>query len=454
MTQYDVDLFVIGAGSGGVRAARMAAAKGIRVAIAEEKQLGGTCVNVGCIPKKLLVYASHYAEDFVDAAGFGWQIASTKHNWSTLIENKNKEISRLNGIYQQMLEKAGVEIIFGRAKITDANSVVVSGKHITAEKILITVGGAPSIPVFEGAEHVISSNEVFYLQERPRRVAIIGGGYITVEFAGIFNGLGSDTHIIYRGDTLLKYFDHGICRFAANEMEKKGISMHYNTVVESITKHQEGLLCRFTDGSELWVDQVMCATGRYALSNDLGLENTQVKTRDNAVIITNERFQTNEPSIFAIGDVIGTPELTPVALQQAMVFVDQQYGDNCKQMSYKAIPSAVFCQPNIATVGLSEEDVIKQDIAVDVYLSEFRYLKHTLSGSSERVMIKMIVSRHNQQVLGIHMVGPDAGEIIQGFTIVVKLGLTKQQVDDTIGIHPTIAEEFVTLREVSYSIPE
>ncbi len=454
MTQYDFDLFVIGAGSGGVRAARMAASKGAKVAIAEEKHLGGTCVNVGCVPKKLLVYASHFSEDFEDAAGFGWQVGTSSHSWPTLIEHKNKEIKRLNGIYGHLLENAGVKLFNGRARLSGPHSVEVSGKTITAGKILITVGGTPSIPPFDGVEHVISSDDVFYLEERPKRIAIVGGGYIAVEFAGIFNGLGSETHIIYRGDKLLKHFDHGVCRFASAEMEKKGINIHYNTQISCITKHSDGLLCTFNNGEELVVDQVMYATGRRVLSDDLGLESTKIRTQDNAVIIANDRFQTDEPSVFALGDVIGTPELTPVAIEQAMVFVDQQYGDNQKQISYEAIPSAIFCQPNIATVGLSEEEVIKQGITADVYTSEFKHLKHTLSGSSERVMMKMIVRQDNQQVLGMHMVGPDAGEIIQGFAIVVKLGLTKQQVDDTIGIHPTAAEEFVTLREISYSIAE
>ena len=451
---YDFDLFVIGAGSGGVRAARMAAAKGIKVAIAEEKALGGTCVNVGCVPKKLLVYASHFSEDFEDAAGFGWHVGDTSHSWSTLIQNKNKEIHRLNGIYQNLLENAGVRIFRGRARLTGAHSISIGSEIVTAERILITVGGTPYIPDFTGKEHVITSDQVFYLEDRPQRIALVGGGYIAVEFAGIFNGLGSETHIIYRGDKLLKHFDHGICHFASSEMQKKGIHIHYNTEIEKIEQMQDGLLCSFNNGHSLLVDQVMYATGRKALSSDLGLENTRAQTRDNAFICVDERFQTDEPSIFALGDVIGTPELTPVAIEQAMVFVDQQFGENRKSISYDAIPSAIFSQPNIAVVGLSEEVVLEKGLHADVYISEFRHLKHTLSGNAERVMMKIIVCKVSRRVLGMHMVGPDAGEIIQGFAVAVKAGLTKEQVDDVIGIHPTAAEEFVTLREASYSIPE
>ena len=452
MTTYDYDLFVIGAGSGGVRAARMSAGTGVKVAIAEEKHLGGTCVNVGCVPKKLLVFASHYSEDFEDAEGFGWTVGDRSFNWSTLIANKNKEIERLNGIYKRLLENAGVDIVYGRARLTSAHSVEVDGKTITAEKILVTVGGTPSVPEFNGSEHVISSDQVFFLPEMPEKMVIVGGGYIAVEFAGIMNGLGVETHLVYRGDQLLKHFDNATAAFTASEMEKKGIKIHYNTNVDKIEKLQDGkLACQLDSGETLNVGEVMYATGRRSLTNDLGIEQVGLETRNNATIVTNDQFQTSVPSIYALGDVIGTPELTPVATAQAMVFVSQQYGDGRKTISYDNIPTAIFSQPNIGTVGLSEEAAKSQGTAIDVYQSEFKHLKHTLSGNTERVLMRMIVEKSTQKVIGMHMAGPDAGEIIQGFAVAVKAGLTKSQYDATIGIHPTAAEEFVTLRDVSYS---
>ncbi len=455
---YDFDLLVIGAGSGGVRAARMAAAKGIKVAIVEEKYLGGTCVNVGCVPKKLLAYAAHYADDFNDAKGFGWQVSETSHDWSALISNKNTEIHRLNQIYLSMLEKAGVTVLNGRAVLRNAHSVIVTDKAagtekiLSAEKILIAVGGTPVKPTCVGAEQGITSDQAFYLPERPQRIAIVGGGYIAVEFASIFNGLGSEVHLLYRGDRLLKNFDHGAANFAVSEMQKKGINIHYQTEIQAIHSLDKGYRCELNQGEPLLVDEVMFATGRKPLTMNLGLQNTGVKLQSSGTIIVNEQFQTDETSIFALGDVIGTPELTPVALEQAMVFVDQQYGSKQRRMTYDAIPTTVFCQPNMATVGLSEEQVLEQGLSAEVYLSEFRPLKHTLSGSSERMMMKMLVEKSTQKLLGVHIVGADAGEILQGFAVAVKAGLTKQQVDATIGIHPTAAEELVTLRESKYSL--
>lgn len=451
--EYDYDLFVIGAGSGGVRAARMAASAGAKVAIAEEKYLGGTCVNVGCVPKKLFVYASHWSEEFVDAAGFGWELGEHRFNWSTLLQRKNKEIERLNGIYQNLLENAGVTIVWGRARLTSANSIEVDGKTITAQKILVTVGAMPSVPEFPGSEHVISSDQVFYLPELPKKIVIVGGGYIAVEFAGIMNGLGVETHLIYRGDKLLKNFDQPTAQFAAKEMQKKGVNIHYSTNITKIDRQSDGSLsCSLDNGQSIVAGQVMYATGRRSLTNDLGIEKVGLMTRNNATIETNEQFQTSIPSIYALGDVIGTLELTPVATAQAMVFVNQQYGDGTRTISYDNIPTAIFCQPNIGTVGLSEEALKAKGVAVDVYQSEFKHLKHTLSGSDERVLMRMLVDKGTQKVLGMHMVGPDAGEVIQGFAVAVKASLTKDQFDATIGIHPTMAEEFVTLRDISYSV--
>ena len=452
-TQYDYDLFVIGAGSGGVRAARMATSAGVKVAIAEEKYLGGTCVNVGCVPKKLFVYASHYLEDFEDSAAFGWMVDHKAFNWPTLLGNKNKEIKRLNGVYQKLLENSGVSIIEGRARLVSSHGVEINGKQFTAKKILLTVGATPSIPRFPGSEHVISSDQVFYLPELPEKMVIVGGGYIAVEFAGIMNGLGVQTHLIYRGNHLLKNFDQPTAKFAANEMQKKGVNIHYSTNITQITKETDGMLtCQLDHGDSIIAGQVMYATGRRSLTQDLGIEAVGIATRNNATIETNDQFQTSVPSIYALGDVIGTPELTPVATAQAMVFVNQQYGDGTHTISYENIPTAIFCQPNIGTVGLSEAALKAKGVSVDVYQSEFKHLKHTLSGSSERVLMRMLVERKTQKVVGMHMVGPDAGEVIQGFAVAIKAGLTKDQFDHTIGIHPTMAEEFVTLRQVNYSI--
>ncbi len=447
---FDFDLFVIGAGSGGLRAARMAAQMGVKVGLAEENALGGTCVNLGCIPKKLMVYASHYAEDINDAYGYGWTVNGFSHNWQQLINNKNQEISRLNVIYHRLLVNAGVSLFSARAYIDSDHVVRMGEKTVTAEKILVCVGGFPTLPDIEGCEYVISSDDVFYLDNRPERVAIVGGGYIACEFSGIFNGLGSDTRLLYRGDQLLRKFDHDMSRFVANEMEKKGVNVHYQTSVVAIEKRDQGLSCLLDNGETLIVDEVLYAIGRTPHTKDLGLENTSVTLDEKGFIQVDDRFQTNAPSIFALGDVIGTPELTPVALAQAMTFVNQQFGDNTRRMSYEAIPTAVLSQPNFASCGLSEEQVMAQGIPVIVYRSEFKLLKHTLSGNCERALMKIIVHKDSDVVLGVHMAGADAGEIIQGFAVVVKAALTKAQMDMTIGIHPTIAEEFVTMRESQY----
>ncbi len=460
MHSFDYDLLVIGAGSGGVRAARMAAANGYKVAVVEEKALGGTCVNVGCVPKKLLVYASHFSEEFESAKGFGWSATDHDFDWSTLIERKNAEIIRLNGIYGRMLEAAGVDIIKGHALFTDSHSVRVADKSYSAEKVLIAVGGTPFIPDFPGAEYVISSDQAFYLEKLPNTVAVVGGGYIAVEFAGIFNGLGADTHLVYRGEQLLKAFDQDVAHFASDEIAKKGVNIHLQSQIERIEKIDNGqLLCHYHDGQTLQVDEVMYATGRRALSDNLGLENTAVTCQANGTINADHYdFSTADDAIFALGDVIGTPELTPVALAQAMAFLDRYFPNKqCDQkkvartMSYEAIPTAVFCQPNMASVGKTEAQLKQQGLHLDVYISEFKHLKNTLSGSDERVYMKLIVDQASQVLLAMHMVGPDAGEIIQGFAVAVNAGLTKTQLDNTIGIHPTAAEEFVTLREIKYS---
>ena len=448
MAEFDFDLFVIGAGSGGVRAGRMAAAMGVRVGMAEDRYMGGTCVNVGCVPKKLFVYGSHFSEEFENAAGFGWTVGESKFDWPTLRDNKTKEIERLNGIYRNMLGNAGVNLIDGRAKITGPNSVEVAGKEYTAERILIATGGWPYVPEFEGSEHVINSNEVFYLDEFPKRAIVVGGGYIAVEFAGIFAGLGAETSLIYRGDMFLRGFDQEVREFTAEEVAKKNVNLRFNTNIEKIEKQADGsLLAYLTDGSTLEADTIMYATGRVPNVMDLGLENIEVEQKANGAIVINDDFQTATPSVYAVGDVIDRVQLTPVALAEGMTLVRNLYGGMNQQVDYNLIATAVFCQPNIGTVGLSEEQAREQYANVDVYKSSFRAMKHTLSGSDEKTFMKMLVDRDTDKVLGVHMVGPDAGEIIQGIAVALKAGATKAVFDSTIGIHPTAAEEFVTMRE-------
>ena len=448
MSEFDFDLFVIGAGSGGVRAGRMAAAMGVRVAIAEDRYLGGTCVNVGCVPKKLFVYASHYAESFHEAAGFGLTSGDINFDWPTLRDNKTKEIERLNGIYRNMLVNSGCTLIDGRATLVGPNTVAVGDKTYTAERILVAVGGWPNVPEFPGNEHVISSNEVFYLDQFPKRALVVGGGYIAVEFAGIFAGLGAQTSLVYRGDMFLRGFDNEIREFTAKEVAKKNVDLRFNNNIERIEKADDGTLTAFmTDGTTLEADCIMYATGRVPNVANLGLEQLGIEQGTNGAIVVNDQFQTNVPSVYAIGDVIDRVQLTPVALAEGMVLVRNLYGNQNQQVDYDLIPTAVFCQPNIGTVGLTEEQAREQYTDIDIYKSEFRAMKHTLSGSEERTFMKLIVDRPSDKVLGVHMVGPDAGEIIQGIGVALKAGATKAVFDSTIGIHPTAAEEFVTMRE-------
>ncbi|MGS2716817.1 glutathione-disulfide reductase [Eionea flava] len=452
---YDYDLFVIGAGSGGVRASRIAASLGAKVAVAEDLYLGGTCVNVGCVPKKLFVYGSHFAEEFEAAKGFGWNVGSSTFDWPTLRDNKTKEIERLNGIYDRMLQNAGVEIIHGRGVVVDAHTVAVGGKQYTAERILVAVGGWPMVPDIPGSEHIISSNEAFYLDKFPKRVIVVGGGYIAVEFAGIFQGYGSDTHLLYRGDMFLRGFDDDIREFTADEMRKKGVNLHFNTNVTAIEKQQDGsLLVTLTDGSTKEVDAIMYATGRKPKTANLGLENTHVELTANGSIVVNDDFQTAEPSIYAVGDVIDRMQLTPVALAEGMALARNLYGrkenDAKHTVDYDFIATAVFSQPNIATVGYTEAQAKEKLGSVAVYKSEFKHMKHTLSGLEERTFMKLLVDQTTDKVVGCHMVGADAGEIIQGLAVAIKAGATKADFDNTIGIHPTAAEEFVTMREPAY----
>lgn len=449
MPTYDFDLFVIGAGSGGVRAGRMAASKGVRVAIAEDRYMGGTCVNVGCVPKKLYVYASRFAEEVEHAKGFGWQFGEGQFDWETLKANRSTEITRLNGIYEKLLDNSGATIIDGRATVTGPNTVRVGEQTYTAERILVATGGWPSVPDIPGAEHILSSNDIFDLPEFPKRLLIVGGGYIAVEFAGVFNGMGADVSLLYRGEKILRGFDEEVREFVYSEMQKKGVDIHLQTNVTKISKADSGeFVVELTDGTEQIVDGVLYATGRHPNTQGLGLKEQGVELNAKGAIVVDPYFQTSVPSIYALGDVIDRMALTPVALAEGMVFVKRIYDKQTDaDLSYENIPTAVFCQPNMATVGLTEEQAVEKYAEVAVYVSAFRAMKHTLSGADERTLMKMIVDVASDKVIGVHMVGEDAGEIIQGIAVAMKAGATKAHFDETIGIHPTAAEEFVTMRE-------
>lgn len=449
MTDYDYDLLVIGAGSGGVRAARMAAGMGAKVAVAESRALGGTCVNVGCVPKKLFSYAAHFTENFHDAASFGWDVEHQPLNWARLRDNKTREIERLNGIYGNLLRNAGVQIINGHARFVDSHRVEVEGKTYSAERILVAVGSWPFIPDVEGREHVISSNELFYLDELPEHATVVGGGYIATEFAGILNGLGVKVTQIYRRDLFLRGFDEEIRGHLAEEMRQRGVDLRFNEDVSAIIKTGQGYQVKLQHGDTLHTGLVMYATGRNALVEGLGLENTQVTLNDKGFIEVSPEFQTQDPAIYALGDVTGGMELTPIALAEAMNLVRRLYGDQDQAMDYSYIPTAIFCQPNIGTVGYSEEQARETFGDIRVFTSQFRHLKHTLTENPSKVFLKLIVDVASDRVVGAHMLGDDAGEVIQGFAVAIKAGATKAVFDSTIGIHPTVAEEFVTMREAS-----
>ena len=441
-------MFVIGAGSGGVRAARFAAGFGAKVAVAESRYLGGTCVNVGCVPKKLLVYGAHFADDFEQASGFGWTLGEANFDWATLIANKDREINRLNGIYRNLLVNSGVTLIEGHAKLTGPNEVEINGQRHTAKHILIATGGWPQIPEIPGHEHAISSNEAFFLKELPKRVLVVGGGYIAVEFAGIFHGLGAKTSLLYRGDMFLRGFDGAVRKHLHEELVKRGMDVQFNADIERIDKQADGSLkATLKDGRELIADCVFYATGRRPMLDNLGLENTGVKLDKRGFVEVDDLYQSAEPSILAIGDVIGRVQLTPVALAEGMavarrLFKPEQY----RPVDYRMIPTAVFSLPNIGTVGLSEEQAVEAGHKVQIFESSFRPMKLTLTECQERTLMKLVVDADTDKVLGCHMVGPEAGEIVQGLAIALKAGATKQHFDETIGVHPTAAEEFVTMR--------
>ena len=446
MEDYEYDLFTIGAGSGGVRASRISASYGARAAVAEERYLGGTCVNVGCVPKKLLVYASQFSAAFEDARGFGWTVGERAFDWGTLIANKDHEIGRLNEVYRRLLEDSGVTIVEGRARLVDRHTVDVGGTRYTAETILIASGGRPNVVDIPGAQYGISSDDVFYLSTMPRRIVIVGGGYIAVEFAGIFNGLGSEVDLVYRGPLFLRGFDDDVRMTLADEMTKRGVRLRFDTRPTRITRRGDDLAVALPDGTDLEADVVLCGTGRLPNTSDLGLDRVDVQVNDRGAVVVDEFSESSVPGIYAVGDCTDRRALTPVALAEAMAFVETVFKSNPTSVSYSNVPSAVFCQPSVGTVGLTETEARSGGFDVQVFRSTFSPMVHTLSGRDERTLMKLVVDRASDRVLGVHMVGPDAGEIIPGMAVALTCGATKAQFDATIGIHPTAAEEFVTMR--------
>lgn len=445
MSNYD--LVVIGGGSGGVRAARIAAGHGAKVAICEEFRYGGTCVIRGCVPKKMMVYAAHFHEDFEDSRHYGWNTSVDSFDWSRLIENKDKEIDRLNGIYENLLNNAGVEILYGTASLVDANTVQLGEQQLKADKILIATGGTPFYPNVPGIEHAISSNEVFHLESQPKSAIVVGGGYIAVEFAGIFNGIGTDTTLLYRGEQILRGFDNDIRNHLSSEIVKKGIELRLETNIEKIELDNDGRkLVTLTDGSTKTVDCVLYATGRKPNVDALNLDNAGVKLGAKGEIPVDKYSRTNVENVFAVGDVTDRIALTPVATMEGHAFADTFFGNNERFADHSNVPSAVFSQPPVGSVGLSEELAREQFANVDTYTSDFKILKHTLTDNTERTMMKLIVDADSDKVVGAHMVGPDAAEIMQGIAIAIKAGATKADFNSTVGIHPSTAEEFCTMR--------
>ena len=446
MAKYDYDLITIGAGSGGVRASRLAGKYGAKVAVIEESRYGGTCVMRGCVPKKLLVLGSHFAQHFEDAVGYGWSVQGATHDWGAMIAAKNKELDRLEGIYRGLLRDSHVTLVDGRAKLADAHTVEVNGQCMTAEKILVAVGGWPVVPEFPGKEHVITSNEALDLPERPQRVVIIGGGYIAVEFAGIFNALGSEVTLINRSGQVLRGFDQDVRATLAEELEKTGIKIRRDCRIRSVEKTGAEYSVMFDLGDECMADCVMVATGRTPNTANLGLKEAGVKLNAKGAVVVDAENRSSVENIFAVGDVTDRMNLTPVAINEGRVFAETFFNKNPMTLDYANIPSAVFSQPPVSVVGLSEEDARKKH-NVRLFITRFRPMKHTLSGRDERTLMKLVVDKATDKVLGCHMVGEDAPEIIQGLAVALKCGATKAQFDATVGIHPTAAEEFVTMRD-------
>jgi glutathione reductase (NADPH) len=448
MTRYDYDLFTIGAGSGGVRASRVASSLGARVAVAEDTYLGGTCVNAGCVPKKLFVYASHYREDFEDAVAYGWSVGGPRRfDWKSLLGNKDNEIARLNRVYARLLDEAGVERIEGRATLLDAHTVAVGERRHTAANILVATGSKPWLPPVPGIEHAITSNHTFHLERFPDRVVVVGGGYIAVEFAGIFHGMGAAVTQLYRGPLFLRGFDDDVRRALASGMRKKGIDLRFEKNATAIERSGSGLRVRVDDGSALEADQVLYATGRVPKTANLGLEEAGVELDGNGAVMVDDYSRSSVPHIYAVGDCTDRIMLTPMAIAEGVAFARTVFAGTPTRPDYEGVPTAIFSQPQVGCVGLTEAEARERCGEIDVYRSEFRPMKHTLTGRDETAMMKLVVERASGRVLGCHMVGPDAAEITQGLAIALKCGATKAQFDATIGIHPTAAEEFVTMRE-------
>lgn len=448
MPRYDFDLFTIGAGSGGVAGSRRAGNYGARVAICEESRVGGTCVLRGCIPKKLLVYGAQFADAFADAAGFGWTVPPPGFDWPALIDAKDREIERLSQIYVNMLKNSGVALFEGRGVLADPHTIEVGGRTYTADKIMIAVGGHPTVPDIAGIEHVISSNEALDLAALPRRIAIVGGGYIAVEFAGIFNGFGSEVVEIIRREDLLHGFDDDLRVALAQEMRSRGVEIHTRTQIARVEKAtREGYSLFTAHGQEISADVVMFATGRKPNTRGLGLAEIGVELNREGAVIVDEWQRSTVPNIYAVGDVTDRLNLTPVAIAEGRAIAETLYNDNPVKMDHKNVPTAVFSQPPLGTVGLTEEEARREYGDVDIYRAHFKPMKNTLSGREERTLMKLVVDAKSDRVVGCHMLGPDAPEIVQGLAVAVKCGATKRQFDETVGIHPSAAEEFVTMRE-------
>ena len=448
MSDYDFDLFVIGAGSGGVRASRVAAAHGARVAVAEEFRVGGTCVIRGCVPKKLLIYGAHFAEDLKDARRFGWNVPDCGFEWTTLRDNVLHDVDRLEGLYKNTLENHKVELIAERTTITGPHSVkLASGREISAKVILVATGAWPIIPEVEGAEHGITSNEVFHLDECPGRIVIVGGGYIANEFAGIFHQFGSHVTMVNRGNTLLRGYDETVRDRLLQISTMKGINFRFNAKMEKIEKNGDGTLCvRFADGDPVAADLVLFATGRRPHTEGLGLETAGVELNEKGAIKVDEYSRSSCESIYAVGDVTDRLQLTPVAIREGHAFADTVFGDNKRKVDYGCVPSAVFSHPPLAGVGMTEAEARNKLGTVKIYTSDFRPMKNVLAGRDERALYKMIVDATTDKVVGLHMIGPDAPEILQAAAVAVKAGLTKQDFDDTVALHPSMAEELVLLK--------
>ncbi len=451
MAKFDFDMFTIGAGSGGVASSRRAGSYGARVAICEDSRVGGTCVIRGCVPKKLLVYGAQFAADFSDAAGYGWTVAPPVHDWTALIAAKNREIDRLEGVYRKLLADSGVALLEGRGRLVDPHTVEVNGKRYTAANILVATGAHPVMPAIPGIEHAITSNEALDLPSLPRRIVIVGGSYIAVEFAGIFHGLGAEVRLVIRGEDLLRGFDDDIRVSLAQELRARGIEIHARTQIARIDKRDHGYDLTTTQGEVFSADLVMYATGRRPNTHGIGLEEAGVQLNKANAIAVDEWSRTTVPHIYAVGDVTDRLNLTPVAIAEGRALAETLFNDNPIKIDHANVPTAVFSLPPVGTVGLTERQARQIYGAVDIYRTRFRPMKHTLSGREERTMMKLVVDRASDRVLGCHMVGEDAPEIIQGLAIALKCGATKRQFDQTIGIHPTAAEEFVTLRD---KVPE